>query len=251
MRSNNKHKIEELVKYIHLYLEDGISHKELCKDYGLLLGGSLFRDKVLRYQTHGLEGIQSKLKNNHYSKDFKLTVVNEHIIEGIPIKQLARIYNIPSYRTVRSWVLKYTRGEEMRSYTPQPEVYKMTARKITHEEKIAIVMDCLGNGFSYKDTAKKYEVSYGQIYSWVQKYRTDGTLGLVDSRGRRKPDDIQTAEEKLRTEVAALKARNAYLETENAALKKLEEVERELILQKRGMKRNTKSLRNLKKKGSK
>lgn len=251
MRSNNKHKIEELVKYIHLYLEDGISHKELCKDYGLLLGGSLFRDKVLRYQTHGLEGIQSKLKNNHYSKDFKLTVVNEHIIEGIPIKQLARIYNIPSYRTVRSWVLKYTRGEEMRSYTPQPEVYKMTARKITHEEKMAIVMDCLGNGFSYKDTAKKYEVSYGQVYSWVQKYRTDGTLGLVDSRGRRKPDDIQTAEEKLRTEVAALKARNAYLETENAALKKLEEVERELILQKRGMKRNTKSLRNLKKKGSK
>lgn len=73
----------------------------------------------------------------------------------------------------------------------------------------------------------------------------------MDSRGRRKPDDIQTAEEKLRTEVAALKARNAYLETENAALKKLEEVERELILQKRGMKRNTKSLRNLKKKGSK
>lgn len=33
MRSNNKHKIEELVKYIHLYLEDGISHKELCKYY--------------------------------------------------------------------------------------------------------------------------------------------------------------------------------------------------------------------------
>lgn len=42
-----------------------------------------------------------------------------------------------------------------------------------------------------------------------------------------------------------------YLEAENAALKKLEEMERELILRKRGMKRSTKQSRSSKKKGSK
>ena len=251
MRSNNKHKIEELVKYIHLYLEDGISHKELYKDYGLLLGGSLFRDKVLRYQIHGLAGIQSKSKNNHYSKDFKLTVVNEHIIEGIPIKQLARIYNIPSHRTVRSWVLKYTRGEEMRSYSPKPEVYTMKGKITTQAEKFEIVKDFLANGLSYKETAEKYQVSYNNVYSWIQKYKEHGPDGLIDGRGRGKPDSIQTDEERIQAEITVLKARNEYLETENAALKKLEEVERELMLRKRGLKQNFKRSKNSKKKDSK
>ena len=251
MRSNNKHKVEELVKYIHLYIDDGISHKELCNDYGLLLDRSTFREKVLRYQTHGLKGIQSKLKNNHYSKDFKLTVVNEHIIEGTPIKQLARIYNIPSHRTVRNWVLKYTRGEEMRSYSPKPEVYTMKGKKTTQAEKIEIVKDCLANGLSYKETAEKYHVSYNNVYSWIQKYKEHGPDGLIDGRGRGKPDSIQTDEERIRAENAALKARNEYLETENAALKKLEEVERELMLRKRGMKQSFKRSKNSKKKGAK
>lgn len=51
--------------------------------------------------------------------------------------------------------------------------------------------------------------------------------------------------------MAALKARNEYLEAENAALKKLKEVERELMSRKRGLKLNTKQSRNYKKKGSK
>lgn len=251
MCANRKHTTKELEKYIKLYLEEGKNIAELRNDFGLLLGHTAFREAVIRYQAYGELAIQGQTEKRHYSKEFKEMVIQEHLQDGIPLIQLARKYQLPSYETARRWLIKYTRGEEIRSYTPQPEVYKMTAKKITHEEKMAIVMDCLSNGFSYKDTAKKYEVSYGQVYSWVQKYRTYGTLGLVDSRGRRKPDDIQTAEEKLRTEVAALKARNAYLETENAALKKLEEVERELILQKRGMKRNTKSLKTLKKKDSK
>jgi hypothetical protein len=48
--------------------------------------------------------------------------------------------------------------------------------------------------------------------------------------------------------MVALKARNEYLETENAALKKLQEVERELMSRKRGMRQNTKRSRNYKKK---
>ncbi|MCW1040788.1 hypothetical protein OJ608_11170, partial [Streptococcus anginosus] len=63
-------------------------------------------------------------------------------------------------------------------------------------------------------------------------------------RGRRKPSIIQTEEEKLRTELAALKARNEYLETENAALKKLKEVERELMSGGQNTKRNLKQSKN-------
>ncbi|HFM5626336.1 MULTISPECIES: helix-turn-helix domain-containing protein [Lactobacillales] len=127
----------------------------------------------------------------------------------------------------------------------------MTDKKSTQEEKIKIVQDCLANSLSYKKTAEKYQVSYNNVYSWVQKYKKHGPDGLVDGRGRGKPNSVQTEEERIRAENAALRARNEYLETENVALKKLEEVERELMSRKRGMKRNTKRSRNYKKKDTK
>ncbi|WP_115609891.1 helix-turn-helix domain-containing protein [Aerococcus viridans] len=139
----------------------------------------------------------------------------------------------------------------MRSYSPKSEVYTMTDKKSTQEEKIKIVQDCLANSLSYKKTAEKYQVSYNNVYSWVQKYKKHGPDGLVDGRGRGKPNSVQTEEERIRAENAALRARNEYLETENVALKKLEEVERELMSRKRGMKRNTKRSRNYKKKDTK
>ncbi len=55
------------------------------------------------------------------------------------------------------------------------------------------------------------------MYQWV-KYQKYGPDGLIDSRGKRKPENIQTETERIRAEMA-LKARNEYLETENAALK--------------------------------
>lgn len=251
MRSNSKHTAEELEYYIHLYIEEGKSFRELSEGYGLLLSGATFRQKVLKYQEYGLSGIQTHSKNNQYTEAFKEAVIREHLEEGTPLLQLARKYNIPSHETVRNWIIKYTKVENMRSYTPTSEVYTMKSKKMTQEEKIQIVKDYLNNGLSYKETAKKYQVSYNNVYSWVQKYKNHGPDGLVDGRGRGKPDAIQTEEERIRAENAALRARNEYLEAENVALKKLEEVERELMSRKRNMKRNTKRLKNYKRKGSK
>lgn len=251
MRPNRKHTDSELERYILLYLDEGINFRELREGYGLLLSDSTFRQIVLRYQESGFSAIQTKAKNNQYTTTFKMKVIREHLEERIPIAQLARKYKIPSHHTVRNWINKYTKGENIGSYTPKPEVYTMKGKKTTQEEKIQMVKDYLNNGLSYKEAAEKYQVSYNNIYSWVQKYKKHGPDGLVDGRGRGKPDAIQTEEEKIRAENAALRARNEYLETENAALKKLKEMERELMSRKHNMKRNTKRLKNYKRKGSK
>ncbi|OJF89597.1 transposase [Alkalibacterium sp. 20] len=251
MRSNSKHTVKELENYILMFLDDGLSIKELSDTFGLMLHSSTFYQKVLRYQEHGIGGIQPSVNNNRYSSDLKKQVVLEHLEDGIPVKVLARKYSIPSHETVRNWIIKYTKGEEIKNYSPNPEVYTMKSRKTTQEEKIEIVKDCSANGLSYKDSAKKFHVPYTNVYSWVQRYKKHGPQGLVDGRGRGKSEAIQTDEEKLRTEIAALKARNEYLETENTALKKLEETERELMSPKRGMKQNFKQLKNSTKKDSK
>ncbi|KAF3302730.1 transposase [Carnobacterium sp. PL12RED10] len=190
--------------------------------YGLKLVESKFRRKILRYKKHGISGIQSSKTNNHYSQEFKQATVEEYFISDQTIVGIARKYNIPSDATVGNWIIKYTKGEENRNYSPLPEVFKMKSRKTTTEEKIMIVKDCLANELSYKETAQKHHVSYNNVYSWVKKYKEYGPDGLSDNRGRRKPDSLQTNEEKLKAEIAALKARKRVLRNRKCSNKKAE-----------------------------
>ena len=99
-------------------------------------------------------------------------------------------------------------------------------RTTTYEERIEIVSYCIERGNDYAATIEKYGISYQQIYSWVRKYQEMGAEGLLDKRGKRKPESEMTETERLRAENRLLEARNRRLETENAVLKKLEELER-------------------------
>ena len=99
-------------------------------------------------------------------------------------------------------------------------------RKTTLEERLAIVEDHIKNGSNYAETARKFNVSYGQVYQWVQKYRDKGVDGLKDNRGRTKPESEMTEIEKLQAENRMLKAQLEYKELENMFLKKVEEIER-------------------------
>lgn len=99
-------------------------------------------------------------------------------------------------------------------------------RNTTYEERVEIVSYCIEQGNDYAAAIEKYGISYQQIYSWVRKYNEKGAEGLVDKRGKRKPGFEMTEPEKVRAENRMLEARNKRLETENAVLKKLEEIER-------------------------
>src|SRR5699024_4964881 len=177
MRSNSKHSVEELERYIKMYLDKGISHRELRDIYGLLLSDTTFSSKVLKYQEHGIAGIQTRRKNNHYSKQFKLTLVKEHLEKGTPITELARQYNIPAHETVRRWIIRYTKGKGLKTYSPKPEVYTMKSRKVTYDGKVKIVKDCLANGLSYKETAES--IVFPIIMS-IRGYRNTKNMVLLD-----------------------------------------------------------------------
>jgi len=99
-------------------------------------------------------------------------------------------------------------------------------RKTTLQERIDIVAAHIESGMSYAEVAEKYNVSYQQVYQWLQKYKEKGVDGLVDRRGRTKPIEEMTEVEKLRAENKILKAQLERKELENIFLKKVEEIER-------------------------
>ena len=69
-----------------------------------------------------------------------------------------------------------------------------TSKKTSKEERLTIVEDCLENGYDYIETAKKHDVSYQQVYTWVKKYAEFGEAGLEDRRGKRKAEQEPRSE---------------------------------------------------------
>lgn len=47
-----------------MYLDEGLSYHELSDVYGLLLDASTFNARGLKYQEHGIVGIQMKRRNS-------------------------------------------------------------------------------------------------------------------------------------------------------------------------------------------
>lgn len=91
-------------------------------------------------------------------------------------------------------------------------------RKTTQLERIEIVQWIIANDMDYSRAMSKYDVSYGQAYSWTRKYKQGGPEAL-DCRGKGKTMDQLTDDEKRDLEVRRLKARIEHLSTENAVLK--------------------------------
>ena len=143
-------------------------------------------------------------------------MAGEGSIESLSVK-----YNIPAYSTVQNWIIKYNNLEVIKDYNPKPEVYmRERSRKTTLEERIEIVNYCLEHDRNYKETAEVFDVSYTQVYQWVNKYLDTGEAGLIDKRGKRKEEEQLSETEILQRKVKILERQLKEKEMENELLKK-------------------------------
>ena len=94
------------------------------------------------------------------------------------------------------------------------------------EERLEVVQYCIDHNLDYVQTAARYELSYSQVYSWVKKYKADGKAGLLDKRGKRKPESEVDETEKLRRRIRFLERELEDERIKNELLKKVQEVER-------------------------
>jgi transposase-like protein len=103
---------------------------------------------------------------------------------------------------------------------------KNKGRKITYEERVKVIKYCIENENNYAKAAKKYNVSYQQVYSWMKKYLEKGIESLKDKRGCVKDETLLEKIENLKIENQLLKARNRAQEIEIDFLKKIQTIER-------------------------
>ena len=167
----------------------------------------------------------SRQRNNKYSVELKLQAVQEYLRGGGSYETLKEKYKLRSSTQLKNWVMWYNGHKEFKELSSaKGEIYMTKGRKTTQEERVEIVAFCIEHGKDYGLTVETFKVSYQQIYTWVKKYEEKGVNGLTDRRGKAKPENELTEEDRLRQENKILQAKIKDQEMEIALLKKLREL---------------------------
>ena len=220
----SKNNVDEIIKAVERYKNGETSQGAEAKRLGV--SQQTFQDWIRKHETFGIDGFEHTGHRN-YPRELKKSAVNAYLSGEGSQASICKKYGISSRTQLQNWIKMYNGHKELRpSRGRGSDIYMTKGKATTYEERLEIVSYCIEHGNDYTATIEKYGVSYQQIYSWVRKYNEKGAEGLVDKRGKRKPESEMTEVEKLRAENRLLEARNKRLETENAVLKKLEELER-------------------------
>lgn len=155
----------------------------------------------------------------------KLQAVKDYLNGEGSYETLKEKYKLRSSTQLKNWVMWYNGHKEFKERSSSKgEIYMTKGRKTTQEERAEIVAFCIEHGKDYGLTVETFKVSYQQIYTWVKKYEEKGVNGLTDRRGKAKPENELTEEDRLRQENKILQAKIKDQEIEIALLKKLREL---------------------------
>lgn len=202
--------------------EDSLNH------IATLLGiqHSSVRQWLQTYQSLGPSALLPTSKNTGYPMKLKHKAVQDYLAGDGSYMTICKRYGIKSTAQLRHWIMKYN-GHEMLKTSETGGVQIMAkGRTTTYDERVEIVKYCIEHGDNYAETARKFQVTYQQVYTWMNKYLNDGVDALQDRRGKRKPEDEMSEVEKLKAQNKLLEAKNRHQQMEIDFLKKLDEIER-------------------------
>ncbi len=192
----------------------------------LHIRGKTFRRWLIKYETQGAQGLARIQKNTCYPENLKSQAVEDYKNSKGSLEQICKNHGISSTSVLLKWIAKYNSHEIFRSHNAGRDRFMTKGRKTTYEERVEIVAFCVANNDNYYLAADKFHVSYQQVYTWVQKYKSQGYQALSDRRGQRKNPEELSESEKHAAQLKLLEAENRRLKMENDFLKKLDEVER-------------------------
>ena len=215
---------EQKIFAVKAYLEGRKSQEKLAEELNVVRAS--IQRWIALYQSMGESGLITSSKNWCYSEELKYTAVEEYLSGTASMQDICNRYRIRSNSQLFGWILKYNGHEELKSSGGGGNYIMTKGRNTTLEERIEVVRYCIEQDRNYNETALKYEVSYQQVRSWIVKYEQSGVDGLIDRRGKRKPEDQLTQTERLIAQNKLLEAQNRRLEMENELLKKVQEIER-------------------------
>lgn len=226
MGRKSKYTIEEKVEAVLDYKSGKRGKAQICNDLGINHSRIDLYRWIQKYDKYGEEAFYPKRRNASYTQEFKEKIAREYLARKGSLRDLMIKHDICSDSTILGWIKMYNNHGELKGYNPKGEVYMIKNRKTTLEERKEIVQYCLDHNREYKLAAEHFDVSYTQVYQWVQKHEEYGEAGLQDGRGKRKLEVELDETERLKLKVARLERQLEESKMENILLKKVKEIER-------------------------
>ena len=116
-----KYTIEQKIAACEAYLSGKSSAKALARSLGLGKGGdNRIREWSRMYKEYGCEAFYPKEHNQSYTEEFKKAVIKEYLDGLGSLTDFQVKYRIPKHEAIRQWVIKYSKGVEIRDYLPRP-----------------------------------------------------------------------------------------------------------------------------------
>lgn len=213
----------EKIKAVEGYLSGADSQKGIARELGI--SKASLQQWIRNYRSIGSEAFTMQ-GNIKYSAALKRMAVEDYLSGLGSQNDICLKYGIRSSSRLQKWIMQYNSHEELKTSGKGGTLFMTKGRKTTYDERLAIIMYCIENAGNYTKTAEKYHVSYQQVYQWMKKYEAKGAEGLVDKRGKRKPESEMSDTDRLRAENKLLRAEKRKAETEIEFLKKVDEIER-------------------------
>ena len=226
MARKSKVNLSLKLELVRAVIAGHLSQREAAKRAGV--HKSTLSEWVRIYRMEGTIGLLPTTKNRVYDPALKIRAVEDYLSGGGSLSAICEKYEIHSHCQLLDWIKVYTTHGDFSKRKFSGGGRSMgKSRKVTQEEKLTIVKDCIASGENYGAMARKYAVSYQQVRNWTIRFKEYGEAGLEDRRGKRKKDQQPRTElEEAQIEIERLKHKLYMAEMENNLLKKLAELER-------------------------
>ena len=134
-----KSKIEpvEKVKIVERYLAGEIGIRQAGKELGV--DHHSIRNWISIYQYDGPTGLLNQPKNRSYSKDLKISAINDYLNGEGSLQDICTKYGIRSHRQLSDWIKVYNSGGILKTSTGG--AYMKKAKNTTLDERLKIVTD--------------------------------------------------------------------------------------------------------------
>lgn len=224
MGRKSKFSYETKITSVMSYIRGEASVKNIADK--LCAGETTIRRWLMIYESQGETGLIETHSNKSWNKNIKLSAVLDYLSGNGSLDTICKKYKISSSGLLSKWIMMYNNHMGFKTTCSGGRKHMIKSRKTTFDERVEIVQFCIENSKNYGLTMDKFNVSYQQIYLWVRKYEEKGIDGLIDRRGKSKPENELTELDRLKAENKMLAAKKRELEMEIDLIKKLQEVER-------------------------
>ena len=112
-------------------------------------------------------------KNKSYPAELKYQAVADYLSGAGSLRAICKKYKIGNKKRLQDWIKLYNSHKELKCYTGGSRMTK--GRDTTYEERIALVHECIENGYNYTGIAQKHKVGYTftsreQLISTIENY---------------------------------------------------------------------------------